>query len=69
MCDRMRGSGLKLCWKRFRFDIKNSFFIERVAKPWHRMPWMKSLSLEVLKKHADVALEDVLVVIRGVELV
>lgn len=37
-CDSVRGSGHKLCQERFILGMKNSFFIERAAMPWHRMP-------------------------------
>lgn len=34
--------------------------MERIGKPWHRLPTeaVESPSLEVLKNHVDVAFED-----------
>jgi len=42
----------------FRLDIRNNFFTERLVKHWKRLPKevVESPSLEVPKKHADMAL-------------
>jgi len=57
----MKGSGLKLCQGRVRWNIRDNFFSERVVRQWHKLSRevVVSLSREVFKDCMDVALRDV----------
>jgi len=57
--NRMRGNSLNLHQWRFRLDIRKNF-TKRVTKHWNRLPreLADSPSLEVFKRHVDVAHRD-----------
>jgi len=57
--NRMRGNGLKLHEGRFRLEIRKKFFTESVVRNRSPMEVVESPSLEVFKKHVDVALQGI----------
>ena len=59
--DRTRGNGLELHQGRFRMDIRENFFTQRVVKHRNRLPRavVESPSLEGFNRRVDVVLGDV----------
>jgi len=64
----MRADHFTLYQGRFRLDIREYFFPERVVRHWHRLPRevVGSPSLAMVKNCRDVTLKDIVMATVGV---